>query len=135
MTRYIDSLDWQAIAKDREQRGLSMRRYLQSGRLQMFMPPEVPLPSFKTFARYERRARTQADAQTIAADRAVPVYSFTEQQVRSVLEVRTSAPEAAKRSVPVGSRHQVRVRLPRDVSVEIDCDNPEMLLLKTLAPR
>jgi len=130
VNRYTDDIDWLIIAKDRERSGLSMSDYLQSGRMQAFMPPGIPLPSFKTFSRLERRARTQAGIQTAATDGVIPVYSFTEQQVQSVLEVHTN--DTPKRTRTAGGRHQVRVRLPQDIAVEIDCDNPELLLLKTL---
>ena len=100
MNRYTDDIDWLIIAKDRERSGLSMSDYLQAG------------------------------IQTAATDGVIPVYSFTEQQVQSVLAVHTN--DTPKRTRTAGGRHQVRVRLPQDIAVEIDCDNPELLLLKTL---
>ena len=129
MTKHDKSVDWVGVAKDKELSGLSIRSYYRSGRLQTFVTS-----SMQTLLRRVRHLREQSGSSALstaaAADRAIPVYSFTEQQVQSVLGVRNN--DTPKRTGAAGGRYQVRVRLPRDIAIEIDCDNPERLLLKTL---
>ena len=136
MTNYDKDVDWVGIAKDKELSGLGIRSYYRSGRLQTFVAAGTPMPSMQTFFRRMRYLGGLSDSLSASAatgtDRAIPVYSFTEQQVQSALQVRANVPVAAKHSEAASGRRQVRVRLPRDVSVEIDCDDPERFLLKTL---
>ena len=123
-------INWHRIIADLERSGLSRREYYQSERFGKFFPEGTRQPAWSTFCNYTVQIRLQQRS----AMRVAPVHTFTEQQVSEALagSACTKTPQTEGVDAGAAPCSQVRVRFPQGVTLEVDCRDPESLLLNAL---